>query len=186
MKELTDKLAANEAVASEMQAKYHELTSRIKELEAQLTDARASAQEAEGKAAADSAQATQRIDDLKALVAEGKFEDAVKMAEKLAAGDAHDKPHVIFYALGDALHALGNEEEAVKRYAQAVFPHLKYSDSMYKWAVALVKLGRYEEALGRLQVVAELQPKNADVLLLAGRALQKLRSLEKGGSFYAE
>jgi tetratricopeptide (TPR) repeat protein len=131
--------------------------------------------------AATEAPTTPQID---ALIAAGKFGDAVQRAQNEA--NAQPKPADFLVEVADKIRRAGKLEDAAKLYAAARDRDQANGRARYELGSACVDLGRLDEALAMLQTI-EAEPEYAVLGQVAiGRALRRKGDLEAAESRFSK
>lgn len=117
------------------------------------------------------------------LVSSGEYEQALPQLQMALLLDDANDPEVL-RLLGDSYSALGNSEEAVRHYEQALGYEPESALLHYRLALALEADGDSQQALEHLYRSAELAPDNADTQARLGILLHKQRQLSAAAAAY--
>jgi tetratricopeptide (TPR) repeat protein len=116
-------------------------------------------------------------EDVRAALAEGRVHHAQRVVPSVdpgTPGGAH-----IFFEIGRDLLTAGKTEEAVGFFDHALERDPDHADAHYRRALALLALGRLEEARRDLEAVVELRPESG-VAAKAGLVIEQLSPTAAG------
>ena len=89
-------------------------------------------------------------------------------------------------ALGDALAAKGQSEEAIRQYQEALRLSPRYSSAHNNFGNALLKRGDFEGAIGHLQEAIRLNPRGAEAYYNLGTAFLRKGRIDEAIAQYRE
>lgn len=120
----------------------------------------------------------------KALVSEGKFDEAVVEYEKIlriepGAAEIHND-------LGNVLQQQGRYAEAIGHYERAAQLNQRRPEVKYNLARALVEIGELPEAMGYYEQALQIRPDYADAHFHLGVALQQAGRLSEAIGHYEQ
>jgi tetratricopeptide (TPR) repeat protein len=116
-------------------------------------------------------------EDVRTALAEGRVHHAHRLVSSLdpsTPGEAH-----VFFEIGRDLLTAGETEDAVTFFDRALDRDPDHTDAHYRRALALLALGRPEEARRDFEAVVALRPESG-VAEKAGRALEELAPASAG------
>ena len=117
------------------------------------------------------------IHEIKELIAQGKYEEAVKYAEGVASLNPNQSK--IYTWWGISLVKSGKNEEAIKKFVKSSNLDATYSKTYLYWGLVLAMDGKLEEAIKKYEKVIELDSKNSNAYAYWGAALQNLNQYDK-------
>jgi tetratricopeptide (TPR) repeat protein len=117
----------------------------------------------------------------------GQLDDAVQAARHaIEIQPTNDTGHEL---LGDLLIDSAKSDQtkndAVTQFREAIRLRPKFARHYDRLGVALVRMGRYDDAVAPLSMVVELQPDNADALHKLGTAYQYKQDFQLALDYYA-
>jgi tetratricopeptide (TPR) repeat protein len=107
----------------------------------------------------------------------GKNQEALPVAELASQGLPNDSQ--VASQHGRILEKLGREDEAVKRYGEALVNNPDDSLARYRLAGLLMQRGQYQTAAGHLRRAIELTPERAPVSVRVGMRLSLAKCLSE-------
>ena len=122
-----------------------------------------------------------------AFVASGspRAQEALKLLRKRYGGVDPDEAEAV-YNLGNTLQELGQVENSIARYDQALTIHPDCAAAHHNLGGALQELGREEEAIGRYEQALAIRPDFAEAHNNLGITLQELGRQEQAISCYEQ
>ncbi len=107
---------------------------------------------------------------VEALILEGDLDAALHYARKGVAVAPADPSSKFYLGRVLVLHHDGRSAEAIEPLRQALASNTKWVDCLHNLGIALVDVGRVDEAIGYLEQARDLRPRSAPIRLTLGTA----------------
>jgi type IV pilus assembly protein PilF len=109
------------------------------------------------------------------LVAEHRWDDAIREFRAAANDVLYTTPEWAWYNMGEAYRSKGDPEKAEEAYRKAIRVNDRYEPAYLRLALVLESRGSWKEAAAVLQKLVELRPDDAPGWMELGRVYARLK-----------
>jgi len=109
---------------------------------------------------------------IKELNAQGKYEEAAELAQKLA--DKNPENSVLYTWWGISLVKSGLKSAAIEKFVRSTQLDATNSQAFLYWGLTLAMDGHYQDAIEKYQTVIELTPENSNAFAYMAASLDQL------------